>query len=126
MTISRYIFLLILVQTFSYGQWETINQPGMGTVSLILAEEDELYAATNQAQVYHSEDQSVTWNLLSDTMDTQPYGADLLFKKDSAVFFCPECWTWTLQLPVCFRHGWLGSLGDTAAPVIGLGQHGGK
>ena len=86
-TISRYIFLLILVQTFSYGQWETINQPGMGTVSLMLAEEDELYVATNQAQVYHSGDQSVTWDLLSDTMDTQPYGADLLFKKDSAVFF---------------------------------------
>ena len=86
-TISRYIFLLILVQTFSYGQWETINQPGMGTVSLMLAEEDELYVATNQAQVYHSGDQSVSWDLLSDTMDTQPYGADLLFKKDSAVFF---------------------------------------
>ena len=86
-TISRYIFFLILVQTFSYGQWEIINQPGMGTVSLMLAEEDELYVATNQAQVYHSGDQSVSWDLLSDTMDTQPYGADLFFKKDSAVFF---------------------------------------
>ena len=72
MTESRYISLLIFVQTFSFGQWEAINQPGMGTVSLILAEEDELYVATNQAQVYHSGDQSMTWDLLSDTMDTQP------------------------------------------------------
>ena len=86
-TESRYIFLLIFVLTFSFGQWETINQPGMGNVALMLAEDDELYVATGQAQVYHSGDQSMTWDLLSDTMDTQPYGVDLLFKKDSAVFF---------------------------------------
>ena len=86
-TISRTIFVLILIQAFSLAQWETINQPDIGTVSLILAEGNDLYTATNQAQVYHSGDQAETWELLADTMDTQPYGADLLFKKGDVVFF---------------------------------------
>ena len=59
----------------------------MGTVSLILARGNELFAATNQAQVYQSIDQGDSWQLLGDTLPTQPYGADLLFEKDNAVFF---------------------------------------
>ena len=69
------------------SQWQEINQPDIGTVSIILADGNQLFTATNQAQVYTSIDQADSWEMLADTMDTQPYGADLLLIKGDAVFF---------------------------------------
>ena len=69
------------------SQWQEINQPDIGTVSIILADGNQLFTATNQAQVYTSIDQAGSWEMLADTMDTQPYGADLLLIKGDAVFF---------------------------------------
>jgi len=85
--ISFILPLLTLSILWSQNQWEMINQPDLGTVSIILAEGNELLAATNQAQVYTSIDQAESWQLLADTMNTLPYAADLLFKKGDAVFF---------------------------------------
>ena len=87
LAVSLAVFLLIFLKEPALAQWEVINQPDMGTVSLILEEGNELFAATNQAQVYSTVDQSETWHFLADTLDTQPYGADLLFKKSNVVFF---------------------------------------
>ena len=69
------------------SQWQEINQPDIGTVSIILADGNQLFTATNQAQVYTSIDQADSWEILADTLDTQPYGADLLLVKGDAVFF---------------------------------------
>ena len=87
LAVSLAVFLLIFLKEPALSQWEVINQPDMGTISLILEEGNELFAATNQAQVYSTVDQSETWHFLADTLDTQPYGADLLFKKSNVVFF---------------------------------------
>ena len=73
--------------SISQSQWQEINQPDIGTVSIILADGNQLFTATNQAQVYTSIDQTDSWEMLADTMDTQPYGADLLLIKGDAVFF---------------------------------------
>ena len=73
--------------SISQSQWQEINQPDIGTVSIILADGNQLFTATNQAQVYTSIDQAGSWEMLADTMDTQPYGADLLLIKGDAVFF---------------------------------------
>ena len=73
--------------SISQSQWQEINQPDIGTVSIILADGNQLFTATNQAQVYTSIDQADSWEMLADTMDTQPYGADLLLIKGDAVFF---------------------------------------
>ena len=73
--------------SFSQGQWQEINQPTIGTVSIILADGNKLLAATNQAQVFTSVDQANSWQLLADTLNTQPYASDLLFFNDDAVFF---------------------------------------
>ena len=73
--------------SISQSQWQEINQPDIGTVSIILADGNQLFTATNQAQVYTSIDQTDSWEMLADTMDTQPYGADLLLVKGDAVFF---------------------------------------
>ena len=54
------------------SQWQEINQPDIGTVSIILADGNQLFTATNQAQVYTSIDQTDSWEMLADTMDTQP------------------------------------------------------
>ena len=79
--------LLVFIHAVLMGQWETINQPDLGTVSRIISGGNGLIAATNQAQVYQSIDEGNSWQLLGDTLPTQPYGADLLFEKDNAVFF---------------------------------------
>ena len=73
--------------SISQSQWQEINQPDIGTVSIILADGNQLFTATNQAQVYTSIDQAESWEMLADTMATQPYGADLLLIKGDAVFF---------------------------------------
>jgi hypothetical protein len=73
--------------SISQSQWQEINQPDIGTVSIILADGNQLFTATNQAQVYTSIDQAGSWEMLADTMDTQPYGTDLLLIKGDAVFF---------------------------------------
>jgi len=73
--------------SISQSQWQEINQPDIGTVSIILADGNQLFTATNQAQVYTSIDQADSWEMLADTMATQPYGADLLLIKGDAVFF---------------------------------------
>ena len=73
--------------SIAQSQWQEINQPNIGTVSIILADGNQLFTATNQAQVYTSIDQADSWEMLADTMDTQPYGADLLLIKGDAVFF---------------------------------------
>ena len=73
--------------SISQSQWQEINQPNIGTVSIIQADGNQLFTATNQAQVYTSIDQADSWEMLADTMDTQPYGADLLLIKGDAVFF---------------------------------------
>jgi len=83
----RPIILLMLFISISQSQWQEINQPDIGTVSIILADGNQLFTATNQAQVYTSIDQADSWEMLADTMDTQPYGADLLLIKGDAVFF---------------------------------------
>jgi len=83
----RRIILQLLFISISQSQWQEINQPDIGTVSIILADGNQLFTATNQAQVYTSIDQADTWEMLADTMDTQPYGADLLLVKGDAVFF---------------------------------------
>jgi hypothetical protein len=83
----RRIILLLLFISISQSQWQEINQPDIGTVSIILADGNQLFTATNQAQVYTSNDQADSWEMLADTMDTQPYGADLLLVKGDAVFF---------------------------------------
>ena len=67
------------------SQWQEINQPSIGTVSIIMADGNELFTATNQAQVFTSINQADSWEILADTMNTQPYGVDLLFKKGDAV-----------------------------------------
>jgi len=77
----------MLFISISQSQWQQINQPDIGTVSIILADGNQLFTATNQAQVYISIDQADSWAMLADTMDTQPYGTDLLLIKDDAVFF---------------------------------------
>ena len=79
--------LILFFVSFSQGQWQGINQPTIGTVSIIHAKGNELLAATNQAQVFISFDQANSWELLADTLNTQPYGSDLLFFNDKAVFF---------------------------------------
>ena len=79
--------MLLLFMSISQSQWQEINQPDIGTVSIILADGNQLFTATNQAQVYTSIDQADSWEMLADTMDTQPYGADLLLIKGDAVFF---------------------------------------
>jgi hypothetical protein len=73
--------------SIAQSQWQEINQPNIGTVSIILADGNQLFTATNQAQVYTSIDQADSWEMLADTMATQPYGADLLLIKGDAVFF---------------------------------------
>jgi hypothetical protein len=73
--------------SISQSQWQEINQPDIGTVSIIQADGNQLFTATNQAQVYTSIDQADSWEMLADTMDTQPYGTDLLLIKGDAVFF---------------------------------------
>jgi len=83
----RCIILILLFISISQSQWQEINQPDIGTVSIILADGNQLFTATNQAQVYTSIDQADSWEMLADTMDTQPYGADLLLIKGDAVFF---------------------------------------
>ena len=87
MDMIRRIVLLLFFISISHGQWQEINQPSIGMVSIILADENELFTATNQAQVFTSINQADSWELLADTMNTQPYGADLLLKKGDAVFF---------------------------------------
>ena len=84
--IKRIIRLLLFI-SISQSQWQEINQPDIGTVSIILADGNQLFTATNQAQVYTSIDQADSWEMLADTMATQPYGADLLLIKGDAVFF---------------------------------------
>ena len=79
--------LILFFVSFSQGQWQGINQPTIGTVSIIHANGNELLAATNQAQVFTSVDQANSWELLADTLNTQPYASDLLFFNDKAVFF---------------------------------------
>jgi len=79
--------MLLLFMSISQSQWQEINQPDIGTVSIILADGNQLFTATNQAQVYTSIDQADSWEMLADTMATQPYGADLLLIKGDAVFF---------------------------------------
>ena len=81
------IILQLLFISISQSQWQEINQPDIGTVSIILADGNQLFTATNQAQVYTSIDQADSWEMLADTMATQPYGADLLLIKGDAVFF---------------------------------------
>ncbi len=81
------IILLLLFISISQSQWQEINQPDIGMVSIILADGNQLFTATNQAQVYTSIDQADSWEMLADTMATQPYGADLLLIKGDAVFF---------------------------------------
>jgi len=83
----RRIILLLFFISISQSQWQEINQPDIGTVSIILADGNQLFTATNQAQVYTSIDQADSWEMLADTMDTQPYGADLLLIKGDAVYF---------------------------------------
>jgi len=83
----RRIVLLLFFLSISHGQWQEINQPSIGTVSIIMADGNELFTATNQAQVFTSINQADSWEILADTMNTQPYGVDLLFKKGDAVFF---------------------------------------
>ena len=73
--------------SISQSQWQEINQPDIGTVSIILANGNQLFTATNQAQVYTSVDQADSWEMLADTMATQPYVSDLLLIKGDAVFF---------------------------------------
>lgn len=73
--------------SISQSQWQEINQPDIGTVSIILANGNQLFTATNQAQVYTSVDQADSWEMLADTMATQPYVSDLLLIKSDAVFF---------------------------------------
>ena len=84
--IKRIPLILFCISILN-GQWQEINQPDIGTISIILAMGNELFTATNQAQVFTSIDQANSWRILADTMDTQPYGADLLLKKGDAVFF---------------------------------------
>lgn len=81
------IILLLLFISISQSQWQEINHPDIGTVGIILADGNQLFTATNQAQVYTSIDQASSWEMLADTMDTQPYGVDLLLIKGDAVFF---------------------------------------
>ena len=76
------IHLLVFINAVLIGQWETINQPDLGTISEIISGGNGLIAATNQAQVYQSIDEGNSWQLLGDTLPTQPYGADLLFEKN--------------------------------------------
>ena len=79
--------LLVFIHAVLLGQCETINQPDLGTISEIISGGNGLIAATNQAQVYQSIDEGNCWQLLGDTLPTQPYGADLLFEKDNTIFF---------------------------------------
>ena len=83
----RRIVLLLFFMSISQSQWQEINQPDIGAVSIILADGNQLFTATNQAQVYTSIDQADSWEMLADTMDTQPYVSDLLLIKGDAVFF---------------------------------------
>ena len=87
MEMIRRIVLLLFFLSISHSQWQEINQPSIGTVSIIMADGNELFTATNQAQVFTSINQADSWEILADTMNTQPYGVDLLFKKGDAVFF---------------------------------------
>ena len=119
------ISLLVFIHAVLMGQWETINQPDMGTVSRIISGGNGLIAATNQAQVYQSIDEGNSWQLLGDTLPTQPYGVDLLFEKDNAVFFYPKHWRRSLQFSVHCRVCGLDVAG-IATPIIGLDQHGGQ
>ena len=81
------ILLLHLFLSVSQSQWQEINQPDISGVSIIEVEGNQLFTATNQAQVYTSIDQANSWEMLADTLSTQPYGADLLLIKSDAVFF---------------------------------------
>ena len=83
--IKRIPLILFCISILN-GQWQEINQPDIGTISIILAKGNELFTATNQAQVFTSIDQANSWRILADTMDTQPYGADLLLKKAMLYF----------------------------------------
>jgi len=85
--VIRRIILLLLFISISQSQWQEINQPDIGAVSIILANGNQLFTATNQAQVYTSVDQADSWEMLADTMATQPYVSDLLLIKGDAVFF---------------------------------------
>ena len=87
MEMIRRTVLLLFFLSISHSQWQEINQPSIGTVSIIMADGNELFTATNQAQVFTSINQADSWEILADTMNTQPYGVDLLFKKGDAVFF---------------------------------------
>jgi hypothetical protein len=71
------------------SQWQAINQPTTwenGTIDIIKAQGNQLYTVTNQAQVYTSNDQAYSWEMLADTLETFPYGVDLLFIKNNAAF----------------------------------------
>ena len=52
--------------SISQSQWQEINQPDIGSVSIILADGNQLFTATNQAQVYTSIDQADSWEMLAD------------------------------------------------------------
>ena len=84
---NRYIHYFLFLISLCHGQWQEINQPNIGTVSVIAAKDNVLYTATNQAQVFISIDQADSWEILSDTLETEPYGVDLLFMKENAIFF---------------------------------------
>ena len=82
-------FIPILLISVLKSQWQETNQPTIwenGTIDIIKAKEDQLYTVTNQAQVYISNDQAYSWEMLADTLETFPYSVDLLFIKNNAVF----------------------------------------
>ncbi len=86
---GNYSLLLMLFISMLQSQWQEINQPTTwenGTIDIIRAQGNKLYTVTNQAQVYTSNDQAYSWEMLADTLETFPYGADLLFIKNNTAF----------------------------------------
>ena len=68
-------FIPILLISVLKSQWQETNQPTIwenGTIDIIKAKEDQLYTVTNQAQVYISNDQAYSWEMLADTLETFP------------------------------------------------------
>ena len=85
---TRHLIPILFISVLK-SQWQEINQPTTwenGTIDIIKVQGNQLYTVTNQAQVYTSNDQAYSWEMLADTLETFPYGVDLLFIKNNAVF----------------------------------------
>ena len=85
---TRHLIPILFISVLK-SQWQEINQPTTwenGTIDIIKVQGNQLYTVTNQAQVYTSNDQAYSWEMLADTLETSPYGVDLLFLKNNAVF----------------------------------------